>query len=266
MSDETVVETKEVAAEVQVVEVDPVEAEAREQGWVNNDEWVAQGKDPNEHRSAKEFKERGEIYRSLHSTRRELKQTQAALNVLQRQHQFVFEKAHKKAMDDLKRERRFAMKEGDADLLEDVEKEMEEKELEARAARQAMAQAAAASQEVTSTEFDTFLQRNPWYAADQDLRDEADAIGFVYLNKGGTKDNLLKHVETKIKQKYPEKFGAVKRGAPAPTANGDRTARPSKNDIQLDEFETKIMNDLVRSGEMTEAQYKAALKQAKGIK
>jgi hypothetical protein len=40
----------------------------------------------------------------------------------------------------------------------------------------------------------------------------------------------------------------------------------SRNDIQLDEFETKIMRDLVQAGTMTEAEYKAELKKAKGIK
>jgi hypothetical protein len=103
-----------------------------------------------------------------------------------------------------------------------------------------------------------------WYQTDADLRDEAEFYGKKFLDAGGRSDQLLAHVEKKMKTKHPEL--GPKRAAPSPTANGDRTARPSSKEIVLDELEQDIMNKLVKSGEMTEAQYKAELKRAKGIR
>lgn len=259
MSEETVVET-----EVVETPVDPDESTARESGWVSKDEWVAAGKNPDEHRSAKEFNRVGELYKSLHQVKREQKQLQAAHTALQRHQQYIFDKAYKKALDDFKLERRLAMREGDEVALEKIEQDIEDLNNE-------YANQKATIQQVQPTqsfpEMDAFVERNPWYVSDPELAMEADALGFVYINRYGTKDPkvVFDYVEKKMREKFPQKFGG-KRAAPSPVANGDRTQRAPKNDIVLDELETKIMNDLVKSGEMTEAQYKADLKRAKGIK
>lgn len=242
--------------------VSPVENQAREQGWVSKEEWVAGGGESDDWKSAREFVRTGELYSSLHSQKRELKQTQAALTLLQRHHNMVFEKAHKQALDDLKMERRLALREGDVELLENVEGRIEEAQTEHQEARQVMAQTQAATQSINSGEFDAFVSRNQWYVSDQDLRDEADAIGFVYLNKGGTKENLLRHVEQKIKQKFPEKF-PTRRAAPNAVATPNKGVGRKSNDLELTENETEAMRTFVKLGVMTEAQYKADLKKVK---
>lgn len=253
--------------EQEVVEVSPVEEQARTQGWVSKDEWIESGGSENEHRSAKEFVERGELYKSIHNTRRELKQTQAALDALHRHHKYVFEKAYTQAKTDLTQERRMALKAGDLDVVADIEDRMEElneKHTQERNAMQADIQQSV--QSGPPPELVEFVNRNPWYQNDPELREEADAAGFIFLNKGGSRDQLLAHVERKIKQKFPEKFG-TKRAAPSPTASGDRTNRKNNSvDVDLNETERSIMKSLVDSGEMTEAAYKSELKRAKGMK
>lgn len=270
MSNETVVETPVVeTAQEPVVEVSPVETQAREQGWVSKEEWVEAGKSADDWRPAKEFVDRGELYRSIHSTKRELKQTQAALTALQRHHQYVFEKAHQQALKDLKNERRMALREGDPDYVEAVEGKIDELQEQYARDRAALAREQQAANTAPQKEFEEFTSRNPWYVSDEELREQADAFGYIYLNKPNTDKSpeaVFKHVEKKIREKFPEKFG-IKKAAPNPTAAVDRTTRQTKgSDIQLDEFEQEIMRTLVRSGEMTEAQYKAELKRAKGIK
>lgn len=260
MSEDVKVETPVVE---EVVVVDPVEQQARDQGWVSKEEWVAAGRPESEHRAAKEFVERGELYKSISSTKRELKQTQAALNALQRHHQYVFEKAYQTAVSDLKAQKRLAMREQDFDAVEAIEQEMEQ--LTAQHVQEKQALTAQQQQAGPPVEFMEFVERNPWYTVDKDMRDEADAVAVVYINNGGDRNQLLQHVEKKMKQKFPEKFG-IKRAAPSAVAGVDRTTRGKSSDIQLDELEQKIMRDLVNTGEMTEAQYKAELKRAKGIK
>jgi hypothetical protein len=116
---------QEVGDKEEVVEPSDVELQAMDQGWVSKEEWEESGRDPNEWRPAKEFVERGELYKSLHQTKRDLKQTQAALTSLQQHHQYVFEKAHAKALDDLKREKRAAVREEEHELAEQIDEEID---------------------------------------------------------------------------------------------------------------------------------------------
>lgn len=247
--------------EPSVPELSPVEQQAVDQGWVPLEDWKASGRPEAEWRPAKEFVERGELYKSIHSTKRELKQTQAALSALQRHHQYVFEKAHQQALRDLRAEKRLAIRNDDIERLEEIETEIEQMQDQFVKEKQEMAQAAAAAQSVTVPEFDAFLSRNPWYAADKQLRDEADAIGFVYINNGGTKDMLFQHVEKEMKRKFPDKFG-VRRAAPNAVAGVDRTGKkgPKEQTVELTPEERKIMMTFVDQGIMTEADYLKELK------
>ncbi len=255
---EPVVEVKETPS---VPELSPVAQQAMEQGWLPKDEWIAAGRDPEEHRSAKEFVERGELYKSIHSTKRELKQTQATLDALQRHHRYVFEKAHQQAIRDLRAEKRLAIRNDDIDRLEEIETEIEQlqdQHVKEVAVVQAQTQAAQ-----PAPEFQNFVDRNPWYLTEKALRDEADAAGFIYLNNGGDRTQLFSHVEKEMRRKFPDKFG-VKRAAPNAVAGVDRSGKkaPSKDDFPMSSEEKQIMMTFVNQGIMTEAEYIKELKKA----
>jgi hypothetical protein len=84
-------------------------------------------------------------------------------------------------------------------------------------------------------------------------------------NPGFNPEDVLKHVEAKVRKQYSEKFGGRK-AAPNAVAGVDRTSKKSSvNDIILDEVETSIMKTLVANGDMTEEEYKQELKKAKGL-
>jgi hypothetical protein len=136
--------------------------------------------------------------------------------------------------------------------------ETHQKEKETIQAQQQVAQ--------PNQEFQAFVDRNPWYVSEPNLKHEADFEGFKFLNSGGAADKLLQHVEQAMREKYPQKFG-IKRAAPNPAGAVDRTARRgTTKEFELDEMETQMMTSLVNSGEMTKAEYVASLKKAKGIK
>lgn len=271
MTEETkVVETTTEEVVEEVVELSPVEQEASGQGWVPKDAWVEQGGDPEEWRSAKEFVARGELYKSLHQTKSDLKKTQAALTALQRHHQYVFEKAHQTALNDLKLQRRQAIRNEDLETAESIAEEMEQiKEQHLQEKAQLQAANAAELQQQVPPEFLAWREKNNWYDVDMELRDYADAIGLVYYNRnpGTPTAKVLQHVEAEVRKKYPEKFG-VRKAAPNAVAGVDRTNKRNvrANDIELDDLEREIMSQLVKSGEMTEKEYKDQLRKAKGIK
>ena len=271
MSDEAI-KQETVVAETKVVEqpvVNPVEDQAREQGWVSKEEWVKDGRDANEWRPAKEFVERGELFKSIHQIKRELKQTKAAHDALTQHHKYVFEKAYTKALNDLKLEKRQAMRNEDMAKVVEVEEKIEalteEKEQEAQRFQQQQVQAAAANN--VQPAFQEWVSRNQWYTTDSEMREFAEAVGHIYMQKtpGFTPEDVLKHVEAKVRKQYSEKFGQRK-AAPNAVAGVDRTGKRSGGvELILDETEMAIMKTLVQNGDMTEDEYKAELKKAKGL-
>ena len=93
-------------------------------------------------------------------------------------------------------------------------------------------------------------------------------MGLVYFNKNpqATPGQVLKYVEDKVKKQFPDKFG-TRKAAPNPVSGTDRSAKkgPKADDFELDDMERDIMKTLVKSGTMTEAEYRAELKKVKGV-
>jgi uncharacterized protein (DUF1778 family) len=266
LKEEKVEEKKEEKKE-ELPQFSEVEEEAMEQGWQPKEQWVADGKNPDEWRSAKEFKERGEFFSTIHQLKRDNKSQAAALDSMKRHHQFVFDQAYRKAQADLRKERRMALKDEDIDRVEELETELERLNTEYTTQKQEIAKVEV--QPAAAPELAAFVGRNPWYETDSELRDEADAVGLVFANRhpGSRPEVILTHVETTIKKRHPDKFG-TRRTAPNAVSSVDRTrsSRKSEPDYELDELETKVMNDLVRAGVMTKAEYVADLKKIKGEK
>ena len=251
---------------VQEVVISPTETTAIEQGWVPKEEWVAGGGNPDEWRTAKEFVDRGELYKTIHTTKRDLKQTQAALTALQRHHQFVFEKAQKEALEELKREKRLAIRDEDFARLEAVEEEIEKTQEQQALERQVLIQEQQAAQINPHPEFVSWANRNSWYTQNQEMREEADAFGLVYMqrNPGHNPQEVLNYVESKIKKTYPEKF-QVRRAAPSAVAAVNKTNSPARqtfDSFEMTETEQEIMKTMVDSGVMTKEKYIAELKKA----
>ena len=260
---------EKVETKTDVVEPSATELAAQVQGWVPEEEWVESGREASDWRPAKEFLDRGELFKTIHSTKRDLKQTQAALTALQKHQQFMFDKGYQKALTDLKKEKRLAIKNEDFERLEAIEEEIEEVTEQHQEAKQEMAQVAVGAQvSGPHPDFVDWQSRNQWYSNDSDLREFADASGLIYFNKnpGISPQEVLKYVETSVRKKFPEKFG-VKKAAPNAVAGVDRSGtsgrKAPKVSFELDEMEREIMTTLVKSGVMTEEQYIADLKKAK---
>jgi len=252
-----VVEPKE-----EVVEPQPssVEQTALDQGWLPKDKWIEAGREENEWRSAREFRERGDFFQTIHQLKRENKQTQAALSALQKHHQFVFDQAHRSALSELRKERREALRSDDIDRAEKIDEQIEAKQEEFQTAKtQLQQEQQAANVAGPPPEFQAWSERNGWYLADDDLRDFADAAGMVYTKRNPTASpqRVLDHVENEVKKKFPEKFG-VRKTAPNPTASVNRTSggiKKTQGVADLPDEARDIMRTLIRSGALTEKQY-----------
>jgi hypothetical protein len=268
-------ETKETVVEeveTEIEELSPAEQEASEFGWVPKEKWESDGRDPDEWRSAREFVERGKLFKSMYELKRGYAGLDAKHKALQQHHTHVFEKAHKQALDDLKKERRMAMRNDDMESAEALENEIEQLKENHEKERQIVQneQVKASTSATPNPEFQAWMDRNAWYLSDADLRDEADAIALMYVNRNPQSQPgvILKHVESTLRKRNPDKFG-VRRAAPNAVASVDRTSNRSNravDTLELDDVEQKIMRSLIESGEMTEKEYKVELRKAKGMK
>ena len=247
------------AEATETTELTPVEQEMSKLGWKPKDQWEG---DPDEWRSAKEFKERGELFKKISDLKRNLGTTQNALSALQQHQKTIFERAAANALADAKAALKLAVKEGDEEAAEQLaEKVQEESDNLAKARAQAVAPAA------PPVELEVWKEQNStWYQVDEVMTAFADAKGHAYireqLSRGYKPSNqdVLDHVDAKMREKFPSAFGG-KRAAPSAVGPGSSPSRPTRKtsdlESQLDDASRRVMQSLVDGKVMTKEQYLA---------
>lgn len=163
--------------------------------------------------------------------------------------------AYKKAVSDLQAQRDLAIQEQDIQSVRKLDKEIDD----AAAQHQknvAQTRPQVRQQEVQNEEMAQWRTDNPWFDSDQELNDEAVAIGVGYAAKNPqkTQAQMLKHVEDRIKRIYPEKFESKRTPVEdnESRVEGRSTTRPlgrSKGKLNvsdLDDEERQIMNTLIK--------------------
>lgn len=255
--------TEEVKKEPTIDAKEPIvpqysedESKAIEQGWRPKEEFEG---DPSEFRSAKEFLERGEIFKQIHTLKRQNKVLQDGQVAMRQHYDRVAQDSYKKAMEDLRAERKEALREGDAEKVDIIEEKIEKV--------QATKPAPVQTPQGPNPAFVEWVEKNSWYETDEDLHDFADAQAIIFLNKnpGSSPDSVFKHVEKKIKDTFASKFQG-KRAAPDPVTRVEGRDKPRSrvDNMELSEDEAKAMRSLVKAGHMTEAEYRADLKKIRG--
>ncbi len=264
-----------MAEEVKVEEVKPVELSETEhsavaQGWRPKEEWVKEGRDPNEWRSARDFVDRGELLGTIKSLNKKVSQYDQALKAFAQHHETVFEQAHKKAVDELKAQKRLAIREGEHELAEQIDDEITKEKEQFTTQAEKLKQVKIEDPATNDAEIAAWHAKNPWYSQDEEMQQDANgfAIAFVQQQKTKghtpTKAEVFAKVEEKIKRAYPEKFkGRV--DAPNPTGGNStsRSRREANDDFEMTDVEKKVMKDLVRSGVMTKEKYIQELKKVR---
>ena len=245
--------------------MNPDEAAARTQGWMSKDEWVAAGNDPELHRPAREFRERGDFFKRISDQNRKIESLSTALNALQTHHKVVYDKAYTRALADLKGQHRDAVEAGDVNKADQILDKMEVTKQEAYQTGAVLQQAQAP---VVSADYEEFVSNNDWYANNKIMKRYADAEGndFViaeYRRTGRypSPKQVVEAVEKAVKGEFPDKFGAKKtapsQSAVAGTASPARPAPsvPGKSERDLPPEAKHVMDALIRQKVMTKEKY-----------
>lgn len=255
----------EEAQQTQPAELSIWEQRALEKGWKPKEHFDG---DPDDWRPAREWIERGELFERIRHVSKEANEAKSALHNVYQEFIKYRQGAYKQALDELKKERKEAMREGDFDRVEQLEEKEEQtrQELsqeEAKFAAQVQAVQQAAKE--PSVEFTEWINRNPWYAKDAELRDAADGIAINFMRDHQGRYNpkdLGEFVEQRIKKLFPDKFKRTL-GPPSPDSSGSqRGTQTNTNDAsfakienEMSEEERKIMSTLIKHGGISKEQY-----------
>lgn len=236
-------------------ETDPVEEQARAQGWVPEDEYQGNGK----WRTAQEFVDRGELFGKIESQNKELKAIRETLAQFKDHHSKVQEAAYKKAISDLKAKKKEALMEGDADLVIEVDEQLHEvKQTQQRVEQQARQPAP----QEEHPEFVAFKNRNGWYDSNKAMRGWADGRGLELQESGKSPSEILNIISREVREEFKSKFENPNRAkAGAVESSPTRGGKSPGSDYQPNATEKMLAQKFVKQGLFkNEAEYYADLK------
>ena len=259
MAEENQEQIEQKAPEVK--ELTPTELKAKEQGWVPQEEWDGE---PDQWRPAKEFLDRGELFKKIDDQSRTIKEFRKALVDMQKHNAKIAEVEYKRAYEALKQQKKEALLEGDADAVIDIDEKMD-------LVKDAQKAASAAPQvpdvqEPLHPAFNAWKDRNGWYDTNRAMRAFADRVGAEAAARGASVTDVLNIVEQEVKKEFADKFTNPNR-AKAPGVEGSSNKGGGKKDtFELTADERRVAERFIRTVPgMTMEKYVADLKKIKGV-
>lgn len=274
-NEETKVENKaaETASEVENTEVtteaqsNPNEEKASALGWVSKEEWVEQGKDPDDWKPAKVFLEHGDMIGKIRSQSKELDDVRRVVNFMHEKNKDAYQKGYQSAIADLRAQKRAALAEGDLVKADQIDEKID-------ATKEALDQVRnSRPPEVPTNQIDPehveWVQKNPWYNEPRMGR-FADSIAIEFVEdhrKKGiplTPNQVRRYVEDEVRKEFPHKFSSKTKGAPNPDGEGRNTRQTSTNGLApklaqaesgMTELERSIMKTTLKATGMSKEEY-----------
>lgn len=252
---------EETATTDETPDVDPVIEKARSKGWVDLEEWVAQGKDEHQWVDADEFLRREPLFDKIHSIMREKKKLEEAIRTTHEHYRKLMQREREEMMRQLNEARKMAFEEHDYDRLVEIEQNME-KLKEEEIAEKLQTQYTASQPDPT---FQEWVAKNPWYTQNQKLRFEADSVGQLLLMEiqqglrqpfTGT-DEFYEAVRDEMARRYPAEVGGRKTTTAA-VETSKKTTTPKKRKMSFKDLPAEVRRlarPMIESGAITEEQY-----------
>ncbi len=192
---------------------DEVVERAKKYGHLSKEDWVAQGRDPNQWKSPEEFDKTGKVIEQLYSLKKKVDQRDREIQALVDYQQRTSQREYERAKQDL--EQRLASSKDDMDMegVAHYTKELVRlQDNEAHTQHQQLQQSQHEAQQ-------RFIERNQHWFNDRnpDLKQRAieidNEIKSIYPN--ATYDELAQKIETRMQYDYPERVIGQTKARPA---------------------------------------------------
>ena len=240
--------------EVKVKEEMPeVEKKARSFGWLPEDEF----EEPEKWVSAKEFLYRGELLGRINNDKHKIHELEDVIKDLSKHNEKVFSAGYQKAVQELKQAKKIALKEGDAEVVEAIEEELEQVtstyEKDKKEREETVKRVDAKPQLHPAFEF--WLGTNSWYGRDKRKTAYADIISQDIREKDPhiTFEELLSEVGKEVRERFEGDPSQRKRVQEVNSVEGDGkrgTSNKGKgkfSESDLSDEERKIMNTFIKT-------------------
>lgn len=235
-----------------------VEQSALKQGWKPKDQWEG---DPDQHRSAREYLDRGELLGKIKSQNAKLDEFNRTLAVMSEHNKRVYAAGYEKALGDLKLQKKEALREGDADAVMEIDDKIDETKEALRNIKNTNT-----TPQGPSVTTQNWLQENEWYAKDRVMRAAANemAVEYVKSHANASEEQIYDYIDKEIRKELPEKFGK-KAATSAPNPDGQSrkvTNSGGKSGMSfealldtMDDDQARIARTLVKTGALTKEKY-----------
>lgn len=181
-----------------------IEEQATEMGWKPLDQYEG---DPKKWVSADTFVARKPLFEKIEETsrhnkdlRRKVDTLEMSMQELRAHNERIREMEYKRALEDLKQQRRQALANDDHLLAEDLQEQIETVKETSKPV------AVTPKPSDPPTVFVEWAAENEWYKLDPELREFADAYGIVLHNKGQSPEEVLRGITQRVRKQFPEKF------------------------------------------------------------
>lgn len=235
---------------------DEHEAQARSDGWVPKEEFDADPKNRGkEWMPADEFNRRKPLIEKISGQSKELKKVRQQMEQMQKRLEEI-EKgkasppaASTEDLDALQERRRQAIRDGDEDLLD---------EIDAKLAAAKEGEPAKPAANTIPAETQAWLEKNQWFLRNEEMHNRAKEIEASVIEEFPDMPNaeILEQVEQKIRKEFAHKFSRTRReatgagGGRRPASGGD-----NKGYSDLPEDARKECDQFVRKGVITREQF-----------
>ena len=246
--------SQEEAAVVQEEVQLTAEDKARAGGWVPKDEWRG---DPERWVDADTFVERGEnivpiLRERTDSLTKKVLELERGLKQFAEYHSKVEQRAYERALAQVKKEMKEAVKVGDEEAFDHAQKQYEQLATTYKPQPE--------QHQGDSPEFLEWKEDNGWYGVDERLTAAANGLAELIASKNpGLKGKaFLKEVERQLKEEFPHKFQNARQNAPAAVHGGGENGGVKPNGKGYRDLppEAKSMCDgFVKQGLLTREQY-----------
>jgi len=237
------------------------ELRAMKMGWRPKDEFA----DDEDYVDADEFIKRKPLFDKNAQLKSELRDVKKALREIATFQGRVREDERKRVLEELRTRKKQALSDGDAEELIKVDEEI----ADVRAQEIALKNTPRVTQ-APHPEFMSWVEKNPWYAQDAEMRAEADLVGTAYATSNPDIDpvEVLKYVVKRMQRSFPERFRNPNRERPSAVEGSSKSSSKSnskRDDFVMSDDEKRVMKTFVRSGALTEDEYISELKKVKGV-
>lgn len=226
-------------------ELTEIEKRASSDGWVPKDEWDG---DPEQWRPAKEFVDRGELFKKIEDQNKTIKEVRRALEEFGQHHAKVRDVEFQRALNTLKSQKKDALEQGEAEKVVDIDERIDLVKDAQKAARYQPVVNVPDLPE-SNPVFNNWVERNGWYQNNKAMRAYADRIGNELGAQGNiSPTDLLREVESEVKKEFAHKFNNPNRDkATAVEGSTNRGSGGGSGKFELTTHERQVAERFIKT-------------------